>query len=171
MPLLSVYQHDFENLVSAQKEMGLDSNSGIQGTMRSTVHKVDDLTAKLVVKTQETIEDHVFYVDTISYSVSIVILVIALVFGVIVSRSILMGITQLKDTMNKVADTQDLSLVVNTSSNDEIGEMARVFNNMLGNFRDLITSVNLSVNTVNEATGSLSKNINLANSGVDFQIQ
>jgi len=82
-----------------------------------------------------------------------------------------MGITQLKDTMNKAADTQDLSLVVNTSSNDEIGEMARVFNNMLGNFRDLITSVNLSVNTVNEATGSLSKNINLANSGVDFQIQ
>jgi len=67
MPLLSVYQHDFENLVSAQKEMGLDSNSGIQGTMRSTVHKVDDLTAKLVVKTQETIEDHVFYVDTISF--------------------------------------------------------------------------------------------------------
>jgi methyl-accepting chemotaxis protein len=169
--LLSVYQSDFETLVSAQKEMGLDSNSGIQGTMRSTVHQVDDLTAKLVVKTKKTIEDHIFYVDTISYSVSIVILVIALVFGVVVSRSILSGITQLKDTMNQVAETQNLSLVVNTSSNDEIGEMATVFNNMLGSFRDLITSVNHSVNTVNEATDSLSQNIHLANSGVDSQIQ
>ncbi|MFT5296390.1 MAG: methyl-accepting chemotaxis protein [Colwellia sp.] len=169
--LLAVYQSDFETLVSAQKEMGLDSNSGIQGTMRSTVHQVDDLTAKLVVKTKKTIEDHIFYVDTISYSVSIVILVIALVFGVVVSRSILSGITQLKDTMNQVAETQNLSLVVNTSSNDEIGEMATVFNNMLGNFRDLITSVNHSVNTVNEATDSLSQNIHLANSGVDSQIQ
>jgi methyl-accepting chemotaxis protein len=169
--LLSVYQSDFENLVSAQKEMGLDSNSGIQGTMRSTVHKVDDLTAKLIVKTQDAIKDHVVYIDAISYIVSIVILVIALVFGVIVSRSILAGITELKDTMNKVADTQDLSLEVNTSSKDEIGEMATVFKNMLGNFRDLITSVNLSVNTVNEATDSLSQNIHLANSGVDSQIQ
>lgn len=148
-----------------------DSNSGIQGTMRSTVHQVDDLTAKLVVKTKKTIEDHIFYVDTIPYSVYIVILVIALVFGVIVSQSILSGITQLKGTMNQVAETQDLSLVINTSSNDEIGEMATVFNNMLGNFRDLITSVNHSVNTVNEATDSLSQNIHLANSGVDSQIQ
>ena len=169
--LLAVYQSDFETLVSAQKEMGLDSNSGIQGTMRSTVHQVDDLTAKLVVKTKKTIEDHIFYVDTISYGVSIVILVIALAFGVVVSRSILSGITQLKDTMNQVAETQNLSLVVNTSSNDEIGEMATVFNNMLGSFRDLITSVNHSVNTVNEATDSLSQNIHLANSGVDSQIQ
>jgi methyl-accepting chemotaxis protein len=169
--LLAVYQSDFENLVNAQKEMGLDSNSGIQGVMRATVHQVDDLTSKLIVKTQKTIEEHVFYVDTISYSVSIIILIIALVFGVVVSRSILSGITQLKDTMNQVAETQNLSLVVNTSGADEIGEMAIVFNNMLGNFRDLITSVNHSVTTVNTATDSLSQNIHLANSGVDSQIQ
>ena len=169
--LLAVYQSSFENLVNAQKEMGLDSNSGIQGVMRATVHQVDDLTSKLVVKTKKTIEDHVFYVDTISYSVSIIILIIALVFGIVVSRSILSGITQLKDTMNQVAETQNLSLVVNTSSADEIGEMAIVFNNMLGSFRDLITSVNHSVTTVNTATDSLSQNIHLANSGVDSQIQ
>jgi len=169
--LLAVYQSDFENLVNAQKEMGLDSNSGIQGVMRATVHQVDDLTSKLVVKTQKTIEEHVFYVDTISYSVSIIILIIALVFGIVVSRSILSGITQLKDTMNQVSETQNLSLAVNTSSNDEIGEMAIVFKNMLGNFRDLITSVNHSVTTVNTATDSLSQNIHLANSGVDSQIQ
>jgi len=169
--LLAVYQSDFENLVNAQKEMGLNSNSGIQGVMRATVHQVDDLTTRLIVKTEKAIEEHVFYVDSISYSVSILILIIALVFGVVVSRSILSGITQLKDTMNQVAETQNLSLVVNTSSADEIGEMATVFNNMLGNFRDLITSVNHSVTTVNSATDSLSQNIHLANSGVDSQIQ
>ena len=169
--LLAVYQSDFENLVNAQKEMGLNSNSGIQGVMRATVHQVDDLTTRLIVKTEKAIEEHVFYVDSISYSVSIIILIIALVFGVVVSRSILSGITQLKDTMNQVAETQNLSLVVNTSSADEIGEMATVFNNMLGNFRDLITSVNHSVTTVNSATESLSQNIHLANSGVDSQIQ
>jgi methyl-accepting chemotaxis protein len=168
---LSAYQSAFETLVSSQKEMGLNSSSGIQGTMRASVHQVDDLTATLIVKTKEGVEDHVFYVDTLSYSVSIIILVIALVFGGVVSRSILSGITQLKDTMNQVAATQNLSLSVNTYNDDEIGEMATVFNNMLGSFRDLITSVNLSVTTVNNATDSLSKNIIMANSGVDSQIQ
>jgi methyl-accepting chemotaxis protein len=169
--MLSAYQRSFENLVNAQKEMGLDSNSGIQGTMRSTVHQVDDLMAKLIVKTKESVEEHIFYVDTLSYSVAIVILVIALILGVIVSRNILAGITKLKDTMLKVSNTQDLSISVEPISNDELGEMGAAFNNMLGSFRDLITSVNLSVDTVNEATDNLSKNIHLANSGVDSQIQ
>jgi methyl-accepting chemotaxis protein len=169
--LLAIYQSDFENLVAAQKEMGLNSSSGIQGVMRSTVHQVDDLTTKLIAKTKASIEDDVFYVDSVSYSASIIILVIALIFGVIVSRSILSGITKLKNAMNEVAETQDLSLSVDMSSNDEIGEMATVFNNMLGSFRDLITAVNHSVKTVNVATDSLSQNIHLANSGVDSQIQ
>jgi len=168
---LSAYKGAFENLVDAQKEMGLNSNSGIQGIMRSTVHQVDDFTAKLIVKTKDSVEEHIFYVDTVSYSVSIIILIIALVFGVIVSRSILAGITKLQETMLKVSNTQDLSIVVEPISNDELGEMGTAFNNMLGSFRDLITSVNLSVSTVNEATDSLSKNINIANTGVDSQIQ
>jgi len=168
---LSVYQSAFENLVNAQKEMGLNSNSGIQGVMRATVHKVDDLTAKLIVKTKDAVEEHIFYVDTLAYTASIIILIIALIIGLIVSRNILAGITRLKTTMLNVSTTQDLSISVDSISNDELGEMATAFNKMLSSFRDLITSVNLSVNTVNEATDSLSKNINIANSGVDSQIQ
>ncbi len=169
--LLSAYEGAFQNLVEAQKEMGLNSNSGIQGVMRATVHQVDDITAKLIAKTKDAVEDHIFYVDTLAYTASIIILVIALIIGLIVSRNILTGITKLKTTMQNVSNTQDLSISVDSISNDELGEMATAFNNMLSSFRDLITSVNLSVNTVNDATDSLSKNINIANSGVDSQIQ
>jgi len=169
--MLSAYQSAFENLVNAQKEMGLNSNSGIQGVMRATVHKVDDLTAKLIVKTKDAVEEHIFYVDTLAYTASIIILIIALIIGLIVSRNILAGITRLKTTMLNVSTTQDLSISVDSISNDELGEMATAFNNMLSSFRDLITSVNLSVNTVNDATDNLSENISVANSGVDSQIQ
>jgi methyl-accepting chemotaxis protein len=100
-----------------------------------------------------------------------VVLIIAIGFAIFVSRSILSGINQLNETMKRVSETQDLSLSVSTNSDDEVGEMANSFNDMLGKFRNLITAVNLSVDTVHEATDSLSKNIHLANSGVDSQIQ
>jgi methyl-accepting chemotaxis protein len=169
--LLSLYQGAFENLVNAQKIMGLNASSGIQGEMRATVHQVDDLTTKLIAKTKQDVEDHILYVDTIAYGISILILCIAIVVALMVSRSILSGLTQLKNTMNNVADTQNLSLVVTSKNDDELGEMADAFNRMIGSFRSLIIAVNHSVDTLNEATQNLSENIHQTTEGVDSQIQ
>jgi len=49
--------------------------------------------------------------------------------------------------------------------------MAIAFNSMLNNFRHLIVEVNGSVKAVNEATDTLSENINTANLGVESQMQ
>jgi len=168
---ISIYQSSFEALVSAQKILGVDENSGLQGQMRRTIHKVDELTEKLIVKSKKGVEEHGLYVDTLSYSVSIIILAIAIVFATYVSRSVLLGINLLKETMNKVADSKDLSLTVKTTSKDELAEMADVFNRMIASFRNLIIEVNNSVKTVHIATQSLSENIHSANEGVDSQIQ
>ncbi|MCI2284511.1 methyl-accepting chemotaxis protein [Colwellia sp. MSW7] len=73
--------------------------------------------------------------------------------------------------MNEVANTKDLSIVAESSSNDEIANMADVFNRMIASFRNLIIEVNHSVDTVNVATQNLSENIHKANKGVDSQIQ
>lgn len=168
---ISVYQASFEELVAAQKILGLDEKSGIQGVMRETIHQVDEITEKLIAKSKKDVEEHGFFIDTLSYSSSIFILAIALGFALYVSRSVLQGINLLKDTMNQVAETQDLSLTAKALSNDELAEMASVFNRMITSFRNLIVEVNHSVNTVNTATRSLSENIHSANEGVDSQIQ
>lgn len=168
---LSVYQSSFEQLVNAQKTLGLDENSGILGEMRKTIHQVDELTQKLISVSKQNVEDHGFFVDTLSYTASIIILAIATVFGLYVSRTVVTGINLVKDTMNKVADTQDLSLVAHANSKDELAEMAAVFNKMIASFRHLIVEVNQSVDTVHTATRSLSENIHTANEGVDSQIQ
>jgi methyl-accepting chemotaxis protein len=169
--LLSLYQTAFENLGAAKKDIGLNSSSGIQGEMRKTVHQMDKFITSLMTKTEQDIEDHVLYVDTISYSVSALLLLIAVIFAVWVSRSILTGITQLKNTMNLVAETKDLSLIAKSNNDDELGEMANVFNAMIASFRHLIIEVNQSVGSLNAATQSLSENIVIANEGVDSQIQ
>ncbi|MGB1199277.1 MAG: methyl-accepting chemotaxis protein [Thalassotalea sp.] len=168
---ISTYQTSFEALVKAQQSMGLDSNSGLLKEMRAIVHTVDELTERLLASSKNKIEEHTFFIDTISYATSIAILLVALAFAAYVSRSILQGITLLQNTMNEVSTTKDLSLLAKSTSTDELGEMAGVFNSMITSFKNLIVEVNHSVDTVDEATQNLSENIHKANEGVDSQVQ
>jgi methyl-accepting chemotaxis protein len=168
---ISLYEQAFTDFVAGQKRLGFTAKEGLKGDMRNAVHQVDEILDKLVLLSKNQVIEHTKFVDLVAYGVFFTVLIIAISFAFFVSRSILLSINQLNETMKKVADTQDLSLTVSTHSDDELGEMATIFNNMLGKFRNLITAVNLSVDTVHEATDSLSKNIHLANAGVDSQIQ
>ncbi|MBA6254249.1 MAG: methyl-accepting chemotaxis protein [Colwellia sp.] len=168
---ISLYEQAFTDFVAGQKRLGFTAKEGLKGDMRNAVHQVDEILDKLVLLSKDQVVEHTKFVDLVAYGVFFTVLIIAISFAFFVSRSILLSINQLNETMKKVADTQDLSLTVSTHSDDELGEMATIFNNMLGKFRNLITAVNLSVDTVHEATDSLSKNIHLANAGVDSQIQ
>ena len=168
---ITVYQQGFDNLVKAQKTLGFDANSGIQGQMRSAVHKVDKMIATVVSVSKESVAEHAQMVNLVAYSVFAIVLAIAMLIALIVSRNILRRINNLNDVMNRVAETQDLSIRVTMDNKDEIGEMAEIFNQMLNSFRHLIVQVNQSVGTLNSATKTLSENIHISNEGVDNQIQ
>ncbi len=164
------YKQGFENLVNAQKTLGLNANSGLQGEMRSAVHKVDEMLATVVRISKENVAEHARFVHFIAYLVFALVLAFVTVIALLISRSILSRINKLNKVMNRVAESQDLSIRVEMNSNDEIGEMAGIFNQMLDSFRHLILQVNQSVGTLNIATRSLSENIHVSNQGVDEQI-
>jgi methyl-accepting chemotaxis protein len=168
---INTYQSAFENLVAGQISLGLSSSQGKLGEMRATIHQVDKFNAQLIEKTKQDVEDHILYIDTISYGTSFIILIIAVGAAVWTSRDILKSVNQLKDTMVDISNKKDLSIAISTEGNDELAEMAGVFNKMISSFRNLIVQVNQSVETVNTATQSLSENIHAANEGVDSQIQ
>ena len=171
MDSIAIYQSAFENLVAGQIKMGLTSSQGKLGEMRKTIHQVDQFTTQLIAKTKQDVKEHILYIDTISYGAAFIILVAALVAAVWTSKDILNSINKLKETMINIASKKDLSISISTEGNDELAEMANVFNNMIDSFRNLIVQVNQSVETVNTATQSLSENIHAANEGVDSQIQ
>ena len=169
--LLNTYQTAFDDLVAQQKVIGFDQNKGLQGEMRETIHKVDAILKTLQTKTDKEVTAYAQFIDTLSYTIIIIVLAIALSVAWFVGKNILTGILTLKNTMTKVADTNDLTLQVNTQSKDELADMANAFNIMLTNFRNLIVEVNGSVKAVNTATGTLSENIHTSNQGVDAQMQ
>ena len=171
MANIDSYQAAFIQLVDAKRELGYSSDIGLMGKMRTTVHQVDNKLAKLLKTSKDEVTAETEFVNWLSYAIFWLVLIIAIAFAIYLGRGILLGINQLKDTMNAVASSKDLSITCKTDGKDELAEMAKVFNAMIGSFRHLINEVNHSVKTVNAATHCLSENIHSANEGVDSQIQ
>ena len=169
--LVDAYSADFLALVAAQREFGFNSNDGKLGEMRATVHKVDGMLKAMLNKSKEAVESHAVLIDTIAFTVFFIVLIATVGTAVFLSRSILASITSINEGMKQIERDQDLSIVISTKSDDELAQMASVFNSMIASFRDLITKVNHSVETVNVATTDLSENIHIANQGVDTQVQ
>lgn len=169
--LLNAYEASFLNLVNAQRALGYDASMGVLAEMRATVHKVDSILEQLVTKTKQIVEDDTSFINTMAYVFFLVVLVIGVILALVISKSIISRVTYLQALMERISSTNDLTIKVNTQGNDELSVMAKVFDQMLTNFRNLIVEVNTSVATLNSATGSLSKNIYEANEGVETQMQ
>ena len=169
--LVKVYQSAFLNLVNTQKELGYHDNMGVMNEIRNVVHQVDSELEKIVSNSEAAVKENVEFVNTLAYSLFTLVLMVALVSAWLIGRSILDRINHLQQTMNNIAQSNDLTTTVDVSGGDELSEMAEVFNHMLTNFRSLIVEVNHSVNTLNTATGSLAENIFNSNQGVETQMQ
>lgn len=169
--LLSSYEVAFLNLVSAQKSLGYHATMGLLGEMREAVHQVDNILEQLVSKSEQVVVSDVNFVNTLAYSLFCIVLAVGVFFAWTISKSIQSRISYLKNIMNKIAKTNDLTTNVKVSGNDELTDMASVFNQMLTNFRELIVKVNQSVSSLNSVTGNLAENIHSANKGVDTQIE
>ncbi len=169
--LINVYQTKFINLVDAQKVFGYKADQGLLGEMRSAVHQLDVMLEKMLVNSKQSVDEHTSFISTLAIVVFIIVVLIAVTSAFLLSRNILNNIDSMNGSMNTIGIENDLSIEVNTSSGDELAQMAAVFNSMIGNFRNLINEVSLSVTTVNQATQGLSENIHTANEGVEVQVQ
>jgi methyl-accepting chemotaxis protein len=169
--LLGAYEQAFMNLVSEQKSLGLTYGEGLQGEMRATVHSVDQTMDKLVSRSISEVEAYTSFIDRIAYGMFIIVLACALVFTWFLAKGILSSIEKLRGTMLNISDNNDLTIPVDTSGEDEMSDMAKVFDRMIQSFRHVIVEVNHSVKTLNVATHQVAENISIANAGVDSQIQ
>ena len=169
--LLAAYQKAFADLVKEQRILGYNAKMGVLFDMRNAIHQVDETLVTLLNKSQVAVDDNVSFVDSLAYTLFFIVLAIALTFAWLVGKSILDRINTLQKTMSTIAESNDLTVEVEVSGNDELTRMAQVFNDMLISFRTLIVQVNHSVETLNAATGSLAENIYNANEGVETQMQ
>jgi len=168
---LPKYKKAFLDLAKEQKIFGYDAQSGLRKALLDSSAMVIQQQTALKVKTDKAIENYIESISNVTYLLFAIALILSIVIGTVVSRSIMNGILFIKNSIVQIAETNDLTIVVSTKNNDELAEMASAFNGMIKNFHALIISTQESANNVNHAAGTLTSNIHQANEGVQAQMQ
>lgn len=95
-------------------------------------------------------------------------LVLTIFSGIVIVRSINLGVAQLVAGASKLANG-DLTSRIKSNSNDELGEVANVFNKMASDFSSLIKQVHDSSSGLTAAAGNLSSTAGLLHEGSQNQ--
>ena len=101
----------------------------------------------------------------------ILLLTVGLVGGTayVLSRSLIQAISRLRHVISQVAQERQLGVRVSMSQNDEIGEMATDFDQMLDKIQEFISSVEHTAQQLNENASGLVKSASLVQNAMDTQ--
>lgn len=139
--LAKVYEYDFHALVNAEKQIGLDHKSGLHGQMRDVVHKTETILTQLVSELDEAIHHQTERLQLLGVVISLVLALLLVTPIVLIVRSVIRRIIRLRKAMAYACENRDLTVRVPIEANDEIAEMARVYNRLLGEFQDSLERV------------------------------
>ena len=153
---LDQYHTNFTALIKKEQEKGLTSKQGVLGEMRKTIHQsetiLQELSEGISVESHEHIES--FVTMAIGQFILATLVLVASLFYI--SRSTIRSVEGLRNIMNEVEQTRDLTLRAEASGKDEITEMSNAFNNMMVEFQQLVSEVSDSAVQVSSAAEELS---------------
>ncbi|MCL2915841.1 methyl-accepting chemotaxis protein [Shewanella corallii] len=168
--LMQVYQNDFRALVEREQQLGLGDGDGLKGQLSQLSAQMDKLFVALNEKTLAVYEAETSRNTMISLGVFACLAAVLAVFTVAIIRSIVNPVEQITALITRVETERDLTLRCDTSRQDELGQIALHFNNMLENFQALIRQVNDSVTQVNDSCLSLSETARKSSDGITSQL-
>jgi len=168
--LLSNYQSAFQTLVKAQLELGVDLDTGALGRMQQSVEQSDQLVMQLVADTKLQVEASIAKAQSVAIMVFIISGIIVLTLVYLTSRSIIVPVERIYQSINKIRRNNDLTVTIEQIGNDEITIMSKDFNSLIGDFNNLINEVNGALNALNIATENLSESTAATSSGMQEQL-
>ncbi len=142
LSLLEDYSRQFHQLVEAEKLIGLDAYSGAMGEMRSTVHQVETIFDELKLKMHDYIAEAVSSSNTWLLSTLVAVGVVVLLVTILVAVSIFTPLAIFNREIVNIIDTKDLSMRLTVHGNNEISEVARVFNDLLSVLHSMMEKIN-----------------------------
>jgi len=127
----------------------------------------------LIIGTGNYINDIDDAVTASIYSMAIIILIVLALLGVVsyfILKAVVAPIVHIQDVM-KLISKGDLTLRINATSNDELGQLGRSIDSMLISFNDLIRSLHSSSSSLNSSSESLSVIAQQTNRGMTKQTE
>jgi len=169
-PLLRQYQQSFLALTAAYTTIGVSPTQGITGEMRQSIHQTETVMKQVMATSNSRLQQTTQRMSWLMYTLFAVIFALSITVSLFTSKSILLPITALRNTMVEIGTNDDLTVRAQVSGSDEISDTAHHFNAVIAKFEKIISDVHGSVNTLDRATALLIQNIALSHQGVEEQI-
>ncbi|WP_298018760.1 methyl-accepting chemotaxis protein, partial [uncultured Parasphingopyxis sp.] len=155
--LAEQYNQSFAALVNAMRQMGLSETEGATGEMRAAIHSTETSLKELEQQTTKAINDSVSSTQQLALAIFIIVLGTVLILVALTSRSILRPVMEVCQAIGLIRANNDFRMRVAVAGNDEMTTLAVDFNAMLGDFQDLIKTVNQALEMLDTATNELAR--------------
>lgn len=155
--LAAQYNQSFNALAVGMQQMGLNEKEGITGEMRAAIQNTETSLKELESKTAEAIASSVKATQNLAVVVFVVVLTSVLTLVLLTSRSILRPIMDVCQAIGLIRANNDFRMRVDVAGKDEMTTLATDFNAMLGDFQDLIKTVNQALEMLDTATNELAR--------------
>ncbi|MCP3128451.1 methyl-accepting chemotaxis protein [Shewanella sp. KJ2020] len=168
--LINQYQKDFKSLVSKEQQFGLSEKEGTMAQLIAANRLTESSAIELHTLALKAIDEAESDSVNIGIMVFILIAVLLSVITYFIIRSIIAPVERITQVISRIEASKDLTLRCDTSTQDELGEIAQHFNSMVGSFQQLIEQVIESVATINISCKRVSENAVQASQGVTQQL-
>ncbi|QYO71637.1 methyl-accepting chemotaxis protein [Vibrio cholerae] len=142
-------------VVSQAKVIGLKYNEGLLGATRSQSHDVEEMFKAFSKTLTQAVDDKQKTMTTTKLSVIIAVVMVILLVIFQISRSINLQVSQLLLVIQRIAQSNNISLRAELKGNDEITAVARYFNSLLDKFEHLISSSQTKSHQLYSSTSSM----------------
>lgn len=142
-------------VVSQAKVIGLKYNEGLLGATRSQSHDVEEIFKAFSKTLTQAVDDKQKTMTTTKLSVIIAVVMVILLVIFQISRSINLQVSQLLLVIQRIAQSNNISLRAELKGNDEITAVARYFNSLLDKFEHLISSSQTKSHQLYSSTSSM----------------
>jgi methyl-accepting chemotaxis protein len=129
--LMAKYLRQFKQLVEAEQQKGLDSNSGLMGEMRKTVQSTEDLFDAMSEQLDTIIVEAIEHSNNVLTMALLIIGLVVVLSAVLVATSILKTLDTFTHEIIRIIDNKDLTVRLTIQGTDEIAKVAHAFNNLL----------------------------------------
>ncbi|ENM5749832.1 methyl-accepting chemotaxis protein [Vibrio mimicus] len=142
-------------VVAQEKVIGLKYNEGLQGNTRAQSHDVEEMFKTFSKTLTQAVDEKQKTMGTIKLTVTVTVVLVILLGIFQISRSINMRVSQLLLVIQKIAESNDVSLRAELKGQDEITSVARYFNGLLDKFEQLISGSQSKSHQLYTSTSSM----------------
>ncbi|HGF7478022.1 TPA: methyl-accepting chemotaxis protein [Vibrio mimicus] len=142
-------------VVTQEKVIGLKYNEGLQGNTRAQSHDVEEMFKTFSKTLTQAVDEKQQTMGTIKLTVTVTVVLVILLGIFQISRSINMRVSQLLLVIQKIAESNDVSLRAELKGQDEITSVARYFNGLLDKFEQLISGSQSKSHQLYTSTSSM----------------